>query len=1010
MNELQIFVEARSRNDPTDRQEYLRDATRGNDELLTRIERLLFFDESGDTFLDRNPNSLLGKLYSSVDSLPESMTTRELVQKACARISSSHGDGEDPATDDLGNLLHYRLLEPIGHGGFGVVVKALDEKLRRVVAIKLLHPHLANHPPARNRFLREARSVAAIRNDNTVQIYAVEEQPVPFLVMEYIDGDTLQNHIDQHAPLPVDEVLRLGIQISKGLAAAHRRGIIHRDIKPANILLQQEPVCRAKVSDFGLALMTDQEKIDIEEVAGTPIYMSPEQASGDRTTPAADLFSLGAVLYAMWFGRPPQHPSNSESAAHQHADRETEMRPRRNRPDSRTLLKIISKLLETEPDHRYQSAEQVADELQSCLDRKPKFVRGLPAAGIAALGTIGAVVLLSVLMNSVFTSSAPRDLPPGPRPADDVVANGRLTPREQSASEQATAVSTSGMTHRLNMERPADVDGKVQLEQFLRQMSELNPGFPIADVEPEFDGDRLAGLECVWAQNLSPLSRLSFLRSLRIWSQSSHELSLGFATGIPGLRQLRADGMLIQSLEPLKDLSLNDLSLWGWNADGNPALGDLSPLEDQPITYLNIGNSTLTDLSPLKGMPLQFLCLNMTPVEDLSPISNAPINKLLLSYTDVSDLTPLKTMPLKNLEIGASRVTDLSPLEGSAIESLYIDDLPIEDLSPLQQMPNLKELRIAFDEQRNKQLRALIPNVKLIHNVHRFQSELSDGKRHNAVFSILCGLTPGRDSDIERVLRDLLRLNSTADMSECAFESRSDAIVKLDIGTLEDYSPLARLTDLEQLRILDDNRRAVDLKFVSELTKLKTLRADHCRVDDLTPLKELDLTELSLWSCGLSDNLHGTNTLRQLKGLKLNYLNCGDSWVQDLSPLSGMPLEFLCVSYSEVADLRPLRGMPLKKLLLAKTKVSDLSPLEGMPIEHLEISETNVTDLSPIAGMQIKILRVAGLQHLDRKVIDSLPLEELTIDGLSQDDQAWIRSMSNLKRLNGQPVETFLEQ
>ncbi len=126
----------------------------------------------------------------------------------------------------------------LGRGGFGIVFRAFDSVLHRIVAIKVLAPELAATSPARKRFLREARAAAQVRHENVVQIHAVEEQPLPYLVMEFIPGETLQQRLDRTGPLDPAEVAAVGRQVAEGLAAAHSAGLIHRDIKPANVLLE----------------------------------------------------------------------------------------------------------------------------------------------------------------------------------------------------------------------------------------------------------------------------------------------------------------------------------------------------------------------------------------------------------------------------------------------------------------------------------------------------------------------------------------------------------------------------------------------------------------------------------------------------------------------------------------------------------------------------------------------------------------------------------------------------
>src|SRR5262249_39006409 len=139
----------------------------------------------------------------------------------------------------LGQLGRYEILEVVGSGGFGSVLKALDEKLHRIVAIKVLFPALAASAAARKRFAREAQAAAAVNHENVVHIYEVEESgPVPFLVMEYVAGMSLEEKIKQDSPLPLKELLRIGLQTAEGLAAAHRQGLVHRDVKPTNILLE----------------------------------------------------------------------------------------------------------------------------------------------------------------------------------------------------------------------------------------------------------------------------------------------------------------------------------------------------------------------------------------------------------------------------------------------------------------------------------------------------------------------------------------------------------------------------------------------------------------------------------------------------------------------------------------------------------------------------------------------------------------------------------------------------
>jgi serine/threonine protein kinase len=186
-------------------------------------------------------------------------------------------------------------LEVVGRGGMGVVLKGFDDKLRRVVAIKVLAPEMAANPTARQRFTREARAAAAVSHEHVVTIHAVEDaHRPPYLVMEFVDGVSLQGKLDKEGPPGLKEIVRIGLQTAEGLGAAHRQGLVHREIKPANILLENG-VERVKLTDFGLARAVDDASLTHAGViAGTPLYMSPEQAAGEPIDHRSDLILIMA--------------------------------------------------------------------------------------------------------------------------------------------------------------------------------------------------------------------------------------------------------------------------------------------------------------------------------------------------------------------------------------------------------------------------------------------------------------------------------------------------------------------------------------------------------------------------------------------------------------------------------------------------------------------------------------------------------------------------------------------
>src|SRR5262245_11703697 len=188
----------------------------------------------------------------------------------------------------------------------GVVLKAFDPALHRFVAIKVMAAAVAGSATARRRFTREAQAAAAVCHEHIVAVYGVHKAGgLPYLVMQYVPGESLQDRLDREGPLEPTEVVRIGMQAASALAAAHAQGLIHRDIKPANLLLENG-LARIKITDFGLARMVDDVGLTQNGVvAGTPEYMAPEQARGEPIDASADLFSLGCVLYALCTGASP---------------------------------------------------------------------------------------------------------------------------------------------------------------------------------------------------------------------------------------------------------------------------------------------------------------------------------------------------------------------------------------------------------------------------------------------------------------------------------------------------------------------------------------------------------------------------------------------------------------------------------------------------------------------------------------------------------------------------------
>ncbi len=281
-------------------------------------------------------------------------------------ISGLLEPSDEPGT--LGKLDGRSVQAVIGQGGMGVVLKVWDKQLHRPLAVKLLSPMLAHTGTARQRFFREAQAVAAVVHPNIVPIYAVTcNGPLPYIVMPLVGGGSLQQRIEREGPLSIGDVLSIGLQIAEALIAAHQQGIIHRDIKPANILMD-EGGHRVMLSDFGLARVLDDASMTASGmVAGTPNYMSPEQARGESVDARSDLYSLGAVLYTMATGHPPVRGDSPLAVLR----RVTEDKPRTvhgvNEAMPAWLDRLIGRFLAKSTERRIATADEAAELLRGCL-------------------------------------------------------------------------------------------------------------------------------------------------------------------------------------------------------------------------------------------------------------------------------------------------------------------------------------------------------------------------------------------------------------------------------------------------------------------------------------------------------------------------------------------------------------------------------------------------------------------------------------------------------------------
>ncbi len=282
----------------------------------------------------------------------------------------------------------YRLDAQIGSGGMSTVYRAFDAVLERRVAIKLLHGDFVTDSDQLERFRREARSVAQLSHPHIVGVIdAGEEEGQPFIVFEYVEGETLKQRIRRLGRLPVDEAIAYAIEVARALGAAHARNIVHRDVKPQNVLVDEEG--SGKVTDFGIARSLDEEGLTAEgRVLGTTDYVSPEQALGHDVNGQSDIYSLGIVLFEMLTGDVPFHGENQVAVAMKHV-REDLPDVQMRRPEvSASLAAVLDRMTDKDLARRYPDAHTLVADLEDALAIEAKRSGKSTGEATAVLATL----------------------------------------------------------------------------------------------------------------------------------------------------------------------------------------------------------------------------------------------------------------------------------------------------------------------------------------------------------------------------------------------------------------------------------------------------------------------------------------------------------------------------------------------------------------------------------------------------------------------------------------------
>ncbi len=846
----------------------------------------------------------------------------------------------------------YHLLAIIGRGGMGAVWEAIDTRLDRHVALKVMLAGSEATPESVERFRREALHAARLRHPNIVPVHDVgHEDGRHYLVMDLVEGESLDAAL-RHEGISYRDLAALLAKVARAVQYAHEQGVVHRDLKPQNIMIERRggrpstsvaltesgvsargPTSSAfgepLVMDFGLAKDTEQDSglSRSGDVMGTPAYMPPEQAEGrlDEVGPRSDVYSLGAILYEMLTRRPPFVGENAVQVM-KALVLEDPVWPRRLAPSvPRDLETICLKCLEKRPDRRYVSAAALATDLDAWLAGDPiaarpiggierllKRVRKDPAA--YAVGAAAAVII--AVGSAGFMLSL------------DHKATEAVKALEDFRSAQQARQRAESANHLLEERQRAESLRSWQLV-FSDDFSDTRVA----------DRWRLIGADCAVADGelrfLSERPSFAVLKQpvvgdvaieydCRIWGERLDDVSC-FLRAIPP--------------DPAVDIPIFD-------ADTGYAF--------KYGCYQNTQNRLMRDGKTL----LQ---------EQASPLKTQGTY-----HVRAEQIGERLVLTVDGRQVFEAR--DPHPIEDGARTALglscYWSKAAFDNVRVFIYGASLKE-DLLDAAQRHLQSGHLVTARDLFMDVRDSSTDASRrqlaaaGAEHARIaierldhFSLVS----------QRVAELHPKAKNAVQMAEDGVQVDLSATKGLDLAALAGL-PIASLrltqsdvTDLSPLRAM----------------LLKHLWIDHTQVRDLSPLAGLPLISLecSALPCGADGSGH--NLLEPLRGMRLESLTCNNDGLDNLSALAGMPLTQLQCVDNAIASLEPLAGAPLTELTVGRNRITSLAPLRGMQLTLLRCPDNPIADLGPLVGMPLHALMCDGTDVSSIEILRGMPLDQLS--------------------------------
>jgi serine/threonine protein kinase/Leucine-rich repeat (LRR) protein len=1010
------------------------------EQCAAAIQTLLNEDSLGESVragsapsLGHLPPDLVSKLMSlsgSVVPMAASVGDTQATQDGAARVargdktvSVTPGMAAPQADGEVGRLGGYRILEVLGEGGMGLVYRAEDVSLQRLVALKVMKPDLARNDNSRKRFLAEARAAAKVRSDHVVTIYQTGEHgETAFAAMELLRGEPLDAWLRGHRDGPMSEFIRIGRETALGLHAAHQEGLIHRDIKPANIWIESGG--RVKILDFGLARSVegDVHLTNSGAVVGTPAYMAPEQASGRKVDHRADLFSLGCVLHRMTTGQMPFKGDTVMSILTALAIDTPEPAHVLNPAVPRRLSDLISRLLAKDPALRPPTALAVADELKAILAgevavREPSTANYVPQATAVVspafdespsefdFGADTAVVSRRTAAPDDESDDESEDHPPARRPAARsrkplvFVAVAVLAAIALAAAAAQLIFSTKDGTLVVEVDDDADVrfrKGKLEVYdaagklKYTLEPSEKNKTLPPgkylvkvvgADgVKLETDAFELTsngkasvrvkagGPVAVAGQapkkdapSKEPKPGTPFVPPAAAWQPTPEQKAF-----IEGVALVSPDKRIEMVQKKLIEVA-------GFYNERAKITIDFDPKDGSPTKCAIDRRFPIDALWPIAALPSIRALDIRAPVLDISPVSRLPLTEINVFFV------------LDNLETEAALkgMTTLKTINGQPAATFFANREKVRE--NIKAMTAKEGSRLLPAEAKTAWLKE---QFALLHPERPNRSFGFDG----VTFSVdgreehggpWWDLTPLRGVWVERL--------------EANF-----------------FPPLFDLRPLAGMGLTSINAAYADT--MRDLTPLKGLPLKHFRVHgsmiaDIEPLRGAPLETFILEP--RNDNHNGPfllSDLSPLKGAPLKEVSLMGSNVKSLAGLEGAPLLKISVSYSGLEDITALKGLKtLTSLDLGITAVSDISALAGLSFTSLSLSD-RVSDLSALKGAKIDALSLGGWKA------DLSPLKDAQIESLnfslrlySDADEQLIRGLG-LKKINGKSPDDFWKE